>query len=352
MSGLSHDNHFVPQGYLRNWSDDGVNVLAYRTLVPHERVPDWTPRSIRGIAFRRDLYTQVDRQGNESDAFEQWMATEIETPALAAIDRAIHGRRLAPDDWKHLSLFYAAQDVRTPSNFLECMERWREDLPGLIQRTLAESVERIQQASREGTALPVQPVSPSGDTSGSVDVTIQREKNGSSKIYASVTTGRAMWVQEMRRLLDGIAKGLEEHKWSIARPAPGLEWITSDHPALKLNYNAPTEYDFGGGWGSRGTELILPISPQHLLYTQIGSKAAPRFTFSAEKTQELRKLLAERAYRWIFAGEPLDDVVRFRPRVVDAATYQAEELTWQSWHRDQSASETRPTSPAPSEDKA
>jgi hypothetical protein len=298
-------------------------------------------RPIRGIAFQRDLYTRVDRQGNESDDFEQWIADEIESPALAAIGRAINDRRLSPEDWRHIALFFAAQDLRTPSNFLECMDRWREDLPGLIQKTLSESVERIRQATREGVHFPSRSVPPDSEASAGVEVAIQREKNGSSRIYASVTAGRAMWVEDMRRLLGGIAKRLENHKWSIARPAPGLQWITSDHPALKLNYNGADDYDFGGGWGSRGTELILPISPRHLLYTQIGSKAEPRFTFSAEKTWELQRLLAERAHRWIFSRAPLRDVARFHPRVVDAAAFEAEERAWQKWHGDQSSSETR-----------
>ncbi len=150
-----------------------------------------------------------------------------------------------------------------------------------------------------------------------------------------------MWLWQIRHLLNSVAKGLAEHKWSIAHPAAGLEWITSDHPTLRLNYHSANAYDFDGGWGSRGTELILPISPKHLLYTKIGSKAAPRFAFSADETRGLQRLLAERAHRWIFASEPVSDVAKLRPRVVDATAFEAEEQFWRDWHDAQCASETR-----------
>ena len=129
MSELSRDNHFVSRAYLRNWSDDGDRLYAYRTLVSHENVSQWTLRSIRGIAFQKDLYTSVDAEGNEYDDFEHWLADEIEKPALEAINRAISGRRLSSSDWRHMALYFAAQDVRTPANFLECMDRWRHELP-------------------------------------------------------------------------------------------------------------------------------------------------------------------------------------------------------------------------------
>jgi len=335
---LSRDNHFVSQAYLRNWSEDGHTIQAYRILVSHPNVPEWSLREIRGLAFRRDLYTRIDPEGNESDELERWIADEIESPALASISKAINSMRLSPEDWRNMALFFAAQDLRTPANFLECMERWKSDLPTLIQKTLRDSIERLKEARSKGQKIPA--VQPEPPTAG-LKVDIHRNQDGSRQIHARVTAGRAMWLQEMRRLLGGIAKRLTKHKWSIAYPAKDHEWITSDHPALKLNYCKAGSYDFGGGWGSRGTELILPLSPRHLLYTQIGKKTDPRFEFSPEKTRELQQLLAERAHRWIFARHPIANMSGYRPRIVDHEAFQSEERSWQRWHEEQSASESR-----------
>jgi hypothetical protein len=139
----------------------------------------------------------------------------------------------------------------------------------------------------------------------------------------------------MRHLLTGAANVLCQHKWSIAEPEGVNEWLTSDHPVLRLNYYAPGRYDFGGGWGNAGTELMMPLSPRHLLYVQVGKKSESRFAFSREHTQLVQRFFLERAHRWIFARQPMAWVAGVRPRVVDAAKVAAEEQAWQQWHDQQ-----------------
>lgn len=339
MPRLTHDNHFLSQGYLRNWSTDGRRVFAYRILVSHPNVPEWSARSIRGVAFRKDLYTWVDRSGQEHDDIERWLADEIESPALAAIEKAVNGRRLHPEDWRSMAMFFAAQDLRTPLRYMDFVKQCGEELPKLLPRMLSESTARIEQAARDGVGLPTPDAAEGDEMPTGLEIGIEGGKGVRAVVHATPSIGRVMWLSDMKRLLTGLALKLGEHKWSIAHPARGHEWITSDHPALKLNYCGLGRYDFQGGWGSCGTDLILPLSPQHLLYTQIGKKAEPRFWFSVAKTRELQKLTAERAHRWIFSRAPLPEISQYRPRRIDAVAFDAEERAWQEWHGVQSASE-------------
>jgi len=34
---------------------------------------------------------------------------------------------------------------------------------------------------------------------------------------------------------------------------------------ILLNFYSPEKYDFGGGWGSVGTEIFMPLGPGHHL---------------------------------------------------------------------------------------
>lgn len=69
MDTLRKDHHYVPKLYLKQWARDGT-ISAYGLLVPHERIPPWKRRSLKGIAYREHLYTQIVG-GVESDEFER-----------------------------------------------------------------------------------------------------------------------------------------------------------------------------------------------------------------------------------------------------------------------------------------
>ena len=132
MTQLTRDNHFVPQAYLRRWSDDGKRVYCYRTVVAHKRVPEWEPKSIRGVAYQRDLYTGF-ANGQEVDDFERWIKSDFEDPAMEALEKVASNAPLGQSDWERLAMFAAAQDMRTPA---------RDDAVGLAIRALRAAMRR------------------------------------------------------------------------------------------------------------------------------------------------------------------------------------------------------------------
>jgi hypothetical protein len=165
------------------------------------------------------------------------------------------------------------------------------------------------------------------------------DRDGGAYIHAEVVVGRGLWLTSTQDLLTGVANHLATHAWSIVEPYGAAEWFTSDHPALKLNYYKDRPYDFGGGWGSKGTELMLPLSPRHLLYTKVGATAAPRFTMPRFKTFQIQRFLAERAHREIIARREERRVSWFRQRVVDAERFADEERQWKHLHEEQRRAE-------------
>lgn len=342
MPQLSRDNHFVHQAYLKQWSPDGRRVWTYRTLVPREKVPVWALRPIRGIASHRDLYTTVN-EGEESDEFEHWLDAGFETPAQEALAKVRRDAPLTPNDWSRLARLMAAQDVRTPTTYRELMAYWEREMPPLLDETLAESVRLLEQAGDD--ARTVARVTPDpGTFEDVISITVTPPADPASDtgtIRAEVVLGRRFWLEAQRHLLQETARVLQQHKWSLAEPGPGTSWFTSDHPVLRVNYYKEGNYDLKGGWGKPGGNLIVALSPRHLMFTQIGEAAPDRFAFSAEKTLEIQRMLAQRADQWIFAGEPMPLVPRLRPRHVDAAAVRAEAQAWRAWPAAQNAAEAR-----------
>lgn len=144
MSQITHKNHFVPQLYLKQWSDDGTRIWSYRILVSHDKVPEWDHPTISEVAYQSDLYTTCIN-GKEGDDFEKWLATEFESPVNETIKKVLKDSNLSALDWERLAMFLGAQDVRTPVSYLDSMERWAKSLPELLQDTLEKSVHQLEQ---------------------------------------------------------------------------------------------------------------------------------------------------------------------------------------------------------------
>jgi len=70
---------------------------------------------------------------------------------------------------------------------------------------------------------------------------------------------------------------------------------------LTLNYYGPDRYDFGAGWGRKGSEFVLPVSPQVAVCTQVGSNNRGPRKMTLQQTQGIQRFIAERALRWIIA---------------------------------------------------
>lgn len=332
------NHHYVPESYLRRWAGADGHLYVYRLLVSHPTVRTWEPKSPRGVARHQHLYTRAIA-GSESDEIERWLDREFESPASAAIGKAISGVRLSANDYVLLARFVAAQDVRTPARLIEILERGRAHMSETLQDSVNRAARKLEAIHEAGGSLKGD--STVNDNGLPVRVRIEPSDSGSSRrIRAEMVVGRGYWQFALRQLLSNTVKHLQAHRWTILRAPQGINWLTSDDPVMKLNWYEAGRYDFSGGWGSPGTEIMLPLDPTHLLYTRIGTRPPPRGTvLDVDEAERIQKVIVEHAYRHIFAVEPDSQVERIRPRTVDADVFRQEAEQWRRWHREQSAVE-------------
>jgi hypothetical protein len=285
-------------------------------------------RSTARLTRYTDLYTS-SFWGTESDSFERWLNEEIEQPAVEPLAKVRADVPLVADDWKRLARYAAALDVRTPASYLEQKDRWVREVPITLKQTMTNLESRLRRAIKRGE-VPTKP--PATSEAFPIKVTLGPAEAGKVPVRAEVVMGREMWLWSQRHLLTNTAEVLAKHQWVVLKPHPGSAWFTSDHPMLRLNFYSPERYDFGGGWGNKGTELILPLSPEHLMYTKIGSKWKGATVLSPEHTLQFQRFVSERAHRWIIAsGKPMRAEM-FRPRRVDLDAFRSEKHAWKLWH--------------------
>jgi hypothetical protein len=335
MQQLRKDNHYVPKLYLKQWAYDGL-IPTYRLLVPSENVPLWKKQSLKGIAFHQHLYTYLAGQA-ETDEFERWLDSEFENPAEDAIRRIVQQDRMSPEHWRRLVRFAVALDVRTPARLRQFILRQNESLPALMESTMRRSVEDLEAAVIRNEPIP-RPVGES-DALSIFKRSIEAAADGGGQAKAEAIVGRRLWIWQMRHLLTKTLGRLPAHRWTILHAPAGMSWPTSDNPLIRLNFQNSKSYDFGGGWGVKNGDIMLPLSPKHLLYTCIGNKVWSRGTTPDAKTAQLiRKIIIEHADRYVFSTEP-SDVHLIRPRLVCASTYKNEQASWQRWHHEQCQAE-------------
>ena len=332
-------NHYVPEFYLKRWAAGTPRVWTYRLLVPHDHVELWKTHSLETIARRNHLYTRIQGR-EESDELERWFCTDFESPASPVIEKVVTGRSLTPNDWRTLARFVALQDVRTPARMTEIVNRASESLPAMLNEVLERAVEDLRVAKENNQPLPVR------DDSALIPLPIavhtKFEPGADTGLLGlEAVAGRAYWLYAVEVLLTQTVRYLERHRWTVLRPPKGMKWLTSDNPVVKLNYYGDGTFDLGGGWGNPGSEIFLPLSPEHLLYTQVGCK--PRFS-RGERLEEcmgvqIQRFIVKNAHRYIFSEQLDPAVTNTRPRTVSQELVRMETQGWAQFHLTQTEAE-------------
>jgi hypothetical protein len=332
MQQLHKDNHYVPKIYMRQWATKD-KIPTYGLLVPHGNVPLWKLHSLRGIAVRRNLYTQIVR-GTESDDLERWLDSEFEAPAKEALTNAVTGQRLTREDWKKLVRFAIAQDVRTPARLSEFLLRQSQVIPQLLDETIHDALDKLSQ-----NKLHVD----QGETANSIGfplkISVEDQGDGQATLKAKIHVGRALWHFSLRHLLTETIEKIPYTGWSIVRPARGFSWPTSDNPLIRLNYIDEQRYNFDGGWSVPNGDVLLPLSPTHLLYRCAGRQSFPRdYRLDRATSERVIRIIIEHADRYVFAKEEFD-IHEVRPRTVSLELCKQEQELWANWHVKQTKAE-------------
>ncbi len=173
-------------------------------------------------------------------------------------------------------------------------------------------------------------------------------EEGLAQVKVEATAGRTLWLWGQRHTLKGIAKHLHEHQWTILVAPEGVTWPATDDPVIKLNFYSDHKYDFGGGWGSQGTEIFMPLDPKRLLYTRVGQEGFPKGTvLDRGRAQMLVKIMTEHAFRHVFSPHEDSRIASLRPRYVNEHAYQNERAEWSKWAQEQLAADIDLVRPLP-----
>lgn len=327
----------MPQFYLKQWSSNGNDICCYDTLVPNEGVRPWRRSHIKSTACWPDLYTQ-ERRGVDDDTIERFFGRDLESNARRVFGKIDGGRSLDPADMDVLIDYVAAQMVRTPAWF-----RFANDLTGDIFVPIAERMfQQMRSYAEEGTLKEkVQEghaIARRGPFPGTpIKVAVHEE---TSEISVETSLGRQTALASSGIALNGaVTETLHTHNWALLQ-AP-LALPTSDNPVVRFGQYKDGSLRYDVGIGRANTDIIFPLNPQCLLFTEVGrgKEDMARIASNDGFWDTILKAITEGARRYIYALKPIDDIESIRPRVVDAKRHREEYEFMKRWHADQSSIE-------------
>ena len=317
---ITHKNHYVPQFYLKNWSQDRKKIWVYSLLVPHSQIPYWKEKSIEYTACWNDFYTQRNGE-KEVDEFEKWFNKEFETPAEPIIQKLIENKPITRQEEIRLTHYVMAQNLRVPARVNFILDTAKKSVKKFMDSFSFENVKREDILNANHNAI---------DDLLPINVHIDREKQ---EIEMNTFIGKSVYLYAVKYLLTLTIKKVEHYRWYVIHAADGISFPTSDNPVIFLNYYGNNNYDFNGGWGIKHVNVIMPLSPKCLLFTEIGTKTISRqFDDSIEWSKFFRKIIIEHAYRYVYADSRQKGMLSINPRRVSAKLFNEEQKTMTDWH--------------------
>lgn len=320
------DHHYVPQFLLRQFAGAPGLIWKHSFLASHSTVRTWNLVSIREqAAVNRHLYTVVE-DAKEDDRIERWLEKEFETPAAEAVDRVIQGEPLKPVHYRNLARLFAAQDRRTPRAYMESMRYWERESPLMLQ-SIGQDLNRLnvtQEDIEKVAALFPPELRPEA-----LPLSFKQTAENETKVNfdLGLTAGRKLWLWDLLHCLRtlGPIRALQSHQWTILRMPDGLHLPITDSPTIKLGLDNNGSRSYGGGWNSDGTVLMMPLSPSHLLFSEVGRKRPSRDTvLPRHKAEEVIAHLVRRAFRDLYSHSPELNVDAIRKRIIDPEVFRRE----------------------------
>lgn len=234
MGGRIIRQHFVPQLYLRQFSNNLSNGKVSRTYVYVKQKNIIVSLPISGVASREGFYDF--QENDQTQEMEKFFSVNVESDysilLCEIIDEFDKFGRIADNNRRHLSYQISIQYLRTENARISLSEAF-------------ESVNEFIDSQIQGRNIS------------------NNQSIRSPSIIGSLEHLKFLMNDENIKLIANI---IYKHKWRILRAPEGRNFISSDNPVLLMG--TPATSWSGVGFASYGAYVVFPIDAKHLLMTQ------------------------------------------------------------------------------------
>lgn len=333
---VTHKNHYVPQFYLKNWSNNGNTIFTYETIVPNKNKKLWRSGSIKTSSCWSDFYT-LHIDGIDDDSFEKELDRKYENPAKRVFDKVRLDISLTTEEQAILVEFLIIQMVRTPQWFLKSSKILRDSFESTFQNSVNKTISdfelgKLPKAKKEE----LKKYRPETKYVQPIKLTIDKEK---SQLVATTYTGRLSFLSTIEQIVNGfIGRMLRSYNWVILKAPDGLYFPTSDNPVVIAGFMSGKEPTFDCGLGANNVDIFLPLDPSHILFTETGKSKAwlKKLELNIELMKRLQQGILQNPSQYIYSKNPINNIEQIRPRIINKDLYEFIIFGRNNWHSTQS----------------
>lgn len=286
------DHHYVPQGYLRGFTEDPNVLYVYDKKAKRIR-----RTSTKGIAYSRDYYT-VDTVDEKNSSEVEENLGRIESVVIPILSEVTEDKDLSNPKRADLAIYIAVQYGRTP------VAKARMDEVATIVATnetktiMAEAVNdesKYQEMVERIKADDPDRYVPSRQTL--IEWIL---KPGP---MAKVSMDRGTYVKQFFENAWHISEGLLRTKWTVIAAAKGSSFITSDNP-VGLSVERKLEQHEALAIMLPGVTRYFPLDSKHCLIMtdDIVDRKIERRLASKSEARAINKIIADQAYKYVISG--------------------------------------------------
>jgi len=284
---ISRRNHYLPQFYLRFFANEKNGQLwVYDKQSPEPRL-----QSPKATAVEVDLYTLVDKQGQENDQLEK-MFSILESQTRPILHRWITTRTaIKPTEIGPVAEFLAVMYLRVPRNLAAIREFGGKFTMEYFKKKVQDaewfktSYERFVKSTGQKERMTAEEMR---------QIMLAPEKHYTLQLdrqYALLATFKQIMP---------IFEKLVSMSWSICEAPEGIFFITSDAPVNVFAMTGERQALFGAGFGLPQVEVTFPLCPSKSLCIS-RKRHPPIYGTSGKRIIELNRRCVVQSERFLIS---------------------------------------------------
>ena len=288
MKNVARNHHFVAQGYLAGFTDDGTRHGKLTVFdLDSRRVFRTGPRN---VAAKRD-FNRVDLEGRPPDDLERSLG-DFEGEAIPAIRRVQErGGPLTDDALNHVVSLMTLLVAHNP-RFRRAVNTARRHEVRIIGDILTSDrrvyEHHVAEAKREGF-IPEHMDVPFEEMAEFI-------RADQYTVEVSTTESLSLEFGVFKSIFDTLAS----RWWSLVIAGPDApDFVTCDHPVAVVFKDQTMRGPIG--YGLPGTEVSFPLGPRHAVVGMLEDPLVPQVTARAGEVAALNSRTLYHADRQLYA---------------------------------------------------